>query len=1193
MLATSIRFVLSGLTGLALLLLTGQLNGQDPFAEQIRKTDPLSPGMEEKSFQTLPGLAIELVASEPQILKPLNLAFDWDDRLWVTCTQEYPYPAQPGNGQDRIVILEDRDRDGQYETDQVFADDLNIPMGILPYGKGCIVFDIPNICYLSDNDGDGRYDQRQILYGPFDYSRDTHGLNNSFRQGLDGWIYACHGFNNQSQVQGQDGHSVELNSGNTYRFLPDGSRIEHYSHGQVNPFGMTMDPWWRVITADCHSKPLTQVVRNGYYPSFGRPDDGLGFAPSMMEHLHGSTAIAGVAFLEGDHWPWPLKGQLVSGNVMTSRLNRNHVLQDGMTTQAVEQADLLRTSDPWFRPVDIVTGPDGSLYVADFYNRIIGHYEVPLEHPGRDRKRGRIWRIKPQHSSAGDSVFSRQQVRLNRNCFLIHDDRTSRDTRANLPIPQSHVMRLWQDARTQIQSIDLQKWWDQDDPLVRCHVLRVLAESFPADQAPASRFRSLGRHRHGMSDVERWISEGMISTEPSVVLAAIDAASRNPSAHFLERLTELASDSDPMGSYLAKVALKEHWQAIDGDSANAVTNWINSTDRTDSQRRLLCQVALAVSSRTAADFVVNQLPLIQQGPDFPVYLTYLSRHLDAEGLARLVRQLDPATPRELSDEVALLNSLATGMKRANATTPDSLRAWASDTAVRLLATADGGSAGWLSWDINESREPLPGQDPWQLQLRPLQDGSSTPMISSLPLGESLTGKLVTPLTKLGVSLRFQLAGHRGYPDRPAHTSNRVQLRLVESGDVIKLAYPPRNDVATEVVWDTSQWAGQLAQVEFLDGDSGDAYAWLAAGNLERILEDGQRLPLELPRQLLSDRLATLATVSELMENYELSEWETFSAVPQEDERDPSLRYTLLRNSLAADPFTRSMANAVAHSELPSVAMDRSWKLLQALKGDDATGVVSQLQDYASVASTQEQQYLVASSLERPQIFRAVAELVRTGRLSAEAFRNEELRAKVALRYPDSAAMVQSWVNALPKVDLQWREQVAKRAQLYRQHINALDQSGKVASTAGGDWDASQWSANGKRVFEKSCSSCHQIAGQGQVVGPQLDGIGQRGLERVLEDVLLPNQNVDHAFRTTLFQLVDGRLISGLVKDRDDQSVTIADPQGKAFPLAVDDIEAEKESRLSLMPEDIARNLSEDEAFALIYYLLQQKVTGTP
>src|SRR5690606_28813814 len=100
----------------------------------------------------------------------------------------------------------------------------------------------------------------------------------------------CHGFNNNSKITSPDGNTVEMSSGNTYRFRTDGSRIEHYTWGQVNPFGMSFDSNGDIFTSDCHSKPIMMLIKDGYFPSFGRPHDGLGFVPNVMNHSHGSTA---------------------------------------------------------------------------------------------------------------------------------------------------------------------------------------------------------------------------------------------------------------------------------------------------------------------------------------------------------------------------------------------------------------------------------------------------------------------------------------------------------------------------------------------------------------------------------------------------------------------------------------------------------------------------------------------------------------------------------------------------------------------------------------------------------------------------------------------------------------------------------------------------------------------------------------
>ena len=143
------------------------------------------------------------------------------------------------------------------------------------------------------------------------------------------------------------------------------------------------DPLGDLWSADCHSSPVYLLLRGGYYPSFGKPNDGLGFAPSICDHSHGSTAIAGMVFYAATNFPAEFRGNTFVGNVMTCRINRDTYVEHGSTRIAQEAPDFLRCDDPWFRPVNLQLGPDGAMYVADFYNRIIGHYEVPLDHPGR------------------------------------------------------------------------------------------------------------------------------------------------------------------------------------------------------------------------------------------------------------------------------------------------------------------------------------------------------------------------------------------------------------------------------------------------------------------------------------------------------------------------------------------------------------------------------------------------------------------------------------------------------------------------------------------------------------------------------------------------------------------------------------------------------------------------------------------
>ena len=143
-------------------------------------------------------------------------------------------------------------------------------------------------------------------------------MNASFGRGFDGWLYTTHGYNNNSTVRGRDGHEIQMNSGNTYRVRLDGSRVEQYTWGQVNPFGMCFDSLANMYTADCHSAPIYQLLRGAYYPSFGKPHDGLGFGPETITAYPESTAIAGITYYAADQYPAAYRDCPFVGDVVTN-----------------------------------------------------------------------------------------------------------------------------------------------------------------------------------------------------------------------------------------------------------------------------------------------------------------------------------------------------------------------------------------------------------------------------------------------------------------------------------------------------------------------------------------------------------------------------------------------------------------------------------------------------------------------------------------------------------------------------------------------------------------------------------------------------------------------------------------------------------------------------------------------------------
>src|SRR5437867_11462969 len=234
----------------------------------------------------------------------MNMAFDEKGRLWITQSREYPFPAALNKkGRDMVKILDKFTPDGRAQRITPFADGLNIPIGLYPYKDGAIVFSIPYVYYFRDTNGDGHADEQKVILGRFGFEKDTHGLTSAFRRGFDGWLYADHGYNNETTLVAKDQSTVKMQSGNTYRFKVDGSHVEQYTWGQVNPFGLMFDSLGDLWSADCHSSPVYQLLRGAYYPSFGKPHDGLGFGPEICAHSHGSTAISGMVHYDAQDFP--------------------------------------------------------------------------------------------------------------------------------------------------------------------------------------------------------------------------------------------------------------------------------------------------------------------------------------------------------------------------------------------------------------------------------------------------------------------------------------------------------------------------------------------------------------------------------------------------------------------------------------------------------------------------------------------------------------------------------------------------------------------------------------------------------------------------------------------------------------------------------------------------------------------------
>jgi putative heme-binding domain-containing protein len=1154
---------------------------QEWYGAGVRPSDKRSPEEERLGFHLPPGFEIDLVASEPAIAKPLNMAFDSRHRLWITQTVEYPYPStNDTTARDCVKTLEDTDGDGTYDRVTTFADGLNIPMGILPIGDGAIVFSIPNLLHLRDTDGDGVCDQRDVILGPFDTTRDTHGMVNALRRGDDGWIYACHGFNNQSTVAGRDGHKISMTSGNTFRFRPDGSRVEMVSKGQVNPFGMTVDRWGNRFSADCHSKPITCLVRNACYPSFGKPHDGLGFFPSMMDHLHGSTAISGLSLYDASGFPEQYRNQLYSGNVMTSRINRDFVKRSGTTYEATEVGDFLTSDDPWFRPVDIQLGPDGALYVADFYNRIIGHYEVPLEHPGRDRDSGRIWKIRyqsPNTSSSaiglgsgsvgsdatveslfnelGSSNITRRQLALDgltdRFAGKLSDgksaelDSLSRLAKNGLQAP-SELLRtnsMWLLNRlNRLTASQIVGLLGDREPLVRQHALRRLVETDDLING-------------GCLVAAIPVVRGLLDdSEPMVVGTAAQVLGVHGNVAdatlILERI-KLVPDHDSMLLARLRIALRD-LMIREQDSLQLLQNNKLSTD----DKRLYRDILLGIKTSEASQAILRDLEISKEPiVDLIPWIDHAARYASDIALSELVKMVRDRT----ADSSADRNVMFAKLKESTAGRDNrELSEWAESVAASSIADIQA----YLDSDSIPTlwtAEPM-----WKPEPRVASDGQEGSYVSSLPLGEKHTGVLRSGDFLAPKTISFWLVGHNGLPSVDDSQLNRARIVDSVTRQVLIEAFPPRSDIAKKVEWDMAQWAGRSVAFELVDADAGTSYAWVGIGSFEPTWMN--------PNSSFNDQWAsTLGLISQYRLSTQAPALLRFATIEKLDQK---------RRLQAAAMFS-----------------DQS--------GETSLKIVAELLQGFSSQKTLNSQFLTVFSEHATQVSTSAADLrsqlqtILHG-LCTSLARRDQLKVSLSLASNKELsswlieAMEEGWLAA----DLLKEKSIATALdstidEAYRPRLTTLQQSIATNKDDLGELRSVIMSKitshpgdlpNGALLFQKHCAICHQLGGQGSLVGPQLDGIGARGPERLVEDILLPDRNVDKAFRTTSFLLDNGTVQTGLIRTQNETFIELIDITGQVRRIEASEIESQRASGKSLMPDGQQTTLGTDGMVDLLAYL---------
>jgi glucose/arabinose dehydrogenase len=339
------------------------------------------------------GLKVELFASEkefPELVKPVQMAFDAKGRLWVAAWKNYPHWRPKTPLDDKLLILEDTNGDGKADKSAVFAGDLSNPTGFEFYNGGVLLAQQPNLVFLKDTNGDDKYDTKEILLHGFD-SADTHHAINSFTFDQGGALYMQEGIFHRTQVETPWGPVTRQADGGVYRFEPRTWKFETYiPFNFPNPHGHVFDHWSRDIVFDA----------TGGQPYYGPSFSTKKYYPAMETKQAPKPGdvrtrpVGGAEILSSRHFPDEMQGNLIVLNTIGFRGLLNYKLsEDGAGLKINEIDPILQSADENFRPVDAEVGPDGALYFVDWHNPIIGHMQHNLRDTSRDKLHGRVYRV--------------------------------------------------------------------------------------------------------------------------------------------------------------------------------------------------------------------------------------------------------------------------------------------------------------------------------------------------------------------------------------------------------------------------------------------------------------------------------------------------------------------------------------------------------------------------------------------------------------------------------------------------------------------------------------------------------------------------------------------------------------------------------------------------------------------------------
>ena len=707
---------------------------------------PQKPEQTLANLEVHPDFTIKLVAAEPLINKPMN--FDWDPagRLWVAETPEYPngrrgmrpdyrgkewkdhggIDPRPGvqerPARDKISILSDSNGDGVMDDKEIFYEGLDLVTGLVFHKDGVIVTQAPEILWLRDTNNDGKADKVEKLYSGLG-TNDTHAVINNPRWGWDGWIYATHGYSASSNVLNAKGEKMGNIGSGVVRFLPDGSKIEQYSSKGGNTWGLQITGDNRVMwTQPTSGQLLMHTVLPEYALARGKIGNTSSFKvvePSpksfplmsweqlayvQIDWVGSFTASAGTVIYDGGSWPAEYNGDYFTTEPTINVLHHTRLSPDGPSYKAQrlpgrETTEFIRSKDMWWRPIEVRVGPDGAMYVADFYNQAVIHNDTrgpdhnrvnAAVRPDRDHYFGRIWRIDHKQAkkltvpvlskTGGDELLTQlahpnRHVRMNASRLVAeHAQELGAQERNNLQFNSAQAVRA--DWNMLSSDAKIAALWTIHR--IGAAIPAALTAASVADKDPAVR-----RNAALLAENAGQQPGAASSAGNSVAGAGADKAASNA-------LVGLLADADA-GVRLAALRALSSGDVTDEAARGIIANWSKFSD--DFQR----SAAVGAASKNAPAAIAAALD--SGDPALTTFAGQLAQRVAEKGEAAAAGQLvimlagKPASADPVKR--AILDTLGKSLRQAPPMSPE-----LSKALTQLLASGASGSVLPLAakWD---------------------------------------------------------------------------------------------------------------------------------------------------------------------------------------------------------------------------------------------------------------------------------------------------------------------------------------------------------------------------------------------------------------------------------------------------------------------------------------------------------------